>query len=169
MNKLVFISGVHGVGKSTLCGKINDALYIKVKSCSDIIKDNSVYIENSKVVDKAEANQNALIFGLTEFRNNPLLLDGHFCLIGQNEEIIELDFKIFDQISPTLIINITASAKVIYRRMMERDGSTFPLSLIDDLQIQETKNSHEFGKLRGIPVVNYESGSDVSKLVNIIK
>lgn len=168
MSKLIFISGVHGVGKSTLCNKLHEFVDIPARSCSDIIKANSEYIETSKVVDKAEANQRALISGLGEFRGHSLLLDGHFCLVGREEEIIELDFNVFDEIAPSLIINITTDPEEIHRRMMGRDGSSIALSLIERLQKQETQNAHEFGRLRGVPVFDYESGNDVSELVKLI-
>lgn len=169
MNRLVFISGVHGVGKSTLCNKLNEYVDIPSYSCSDIIKSNSEYVETSKVVDKAEANQIALINGLSALRNSSILLDGHFCLVGKDSQIIELDFSVFEQIAPALIINVIAEPREIHRRLVSRDGDAMALSLIESLQKQETSNAHAFGKSCGIPVVDYVSGTDVSNLLKEIK
>lgn len=169
MSKLIFISGVHGVGKSTLCIELNKHINIPSHSCSDIIKANSEYIETSKFIDRAEANQAALITGLAGLRSCSLLLDGHFCLVGKEDNIIELDFKVFDEIAPSLIINVLAEPEVIHRRLMSRDGGAMHLSLIDNLQKQESHNAHRFGASRGIPVFDYQSGSDISMLVEKIR
>ncbi|MFN1533777.1 ATP-binding protein [Vibrio jasicida] len=169
MSKLIFISGVHGVGKSTLCKKLNEYVDMPSYSCSDIIKANSEYVESSKVVDKAEANQIALLNGLATFRESSILLDGHFCLIGKDSQIIELEFSVFEQIAPTLIINVIAEPDEIHRRLVSRDGAAMTTSLIDSLQKRETANAHTFGQSRGIPVVDYVSGTDIENLLKDIK
>ncbi|ASF99816.1 hypothetical protein B9J80_05730 [Vibrio sp. V12_P9A6T4] len=165
MKKVIFISGVHGVGKSTLCSQINKHIHIMAYSCSDLIKANSSYIEASKVVDKAEANQKALITGLSTINDEKILLDGHFCLIGQDETIIELDYQVFEQINPDVVVNVVADAKEIHRRLMLRDDTCISLELIDKLQRQESRNSHEFCFERGIAIVDYYSGDNVSHLL----
>ncbi|MFA0630604.1 ATP-binding protein [Vibrio sp. 10N.222.49.A3] len=169
MSKLIFISGVHGVGKSTLCKQINKFVDIPTHSCSDIIKSNSEYVETSKFVDKAEANQKALLFGLSQFKEQQLLLDGHFCLVGKNNDIIELSYQVFDDIGPSLIINVFADSKEIHRRLLSRDENALPLELIQKLQTQESNNVHEFAKSRNIPVFDYESGSDIEPLLQLLK
>ncbi len=157
------------MGKSTLCKKLNENVDIPTYSCSDIIKANSDYVETSKVVDKAKANQIALINGLSDLRNSSILLDGHFCLVGKGSQIIELEFSVFEQIAPAVIINVIAEPMEIHRRLVSRDGDAMALSLIESLQKQETYNAHAFGKSRGIPVVDYVSGTDVSNLLKEIK
>ncbi|ELY1988022.1 AAA family ATPase [Vibrio harveyi] len=169
MSKLIFISGVHGVGKSTLCKRLNEYVDIPSYSCSDIIKANSEYVEISKVVDKAEANQIALLNGLATLRDNSILLDGHFCLIGKDSKIIELEFSVFEKIAPALIINVIAEPEEIHRRLISRDGDAMAISLIESLQKQETSNAHTFGRARGISVVDYVSGTDVATLLKEIK
>ncbi|EGR2427008.1 TPA: ATP-binding protein [Vibrio cholerae] len=169
MNKLIFVSGVHGVGKSTLCKKLNEHVDIPSFSCSEIIKANSEYVETSKVVDKAEANQIALLNGLSTLRNSSIFLDGHFCLIGKDSQIIELDFSVFEQIAPALIINVIAEPDEIHRRLVSRDGDSIGISLIESLQKKETSNAHAFGNSRSIPVIDYVSGADVSNLLKQIK
>ncbi|MFW1178373.1 hypothetical protein CGJ15_21455 [Vibrio parahaemolyticus] len=169
MIKLFFISGVHGVGKSTLCQKLNEHVDIPSYSCSDIIKANSEYVETSKVVDKAETNQLALINGLSKLQDSEALLDGHFCLIGKDSQIIELDFSVFEQIAPSLIINVVANPQEVHRRLVARDGDSMSQELIEKLQAQETLNAHAFATAYGIPIIDYESGSDVNKLVHLLK
>lgn len=165
MRKLIFISGVHGVGKSTLCNQINSYVRIAAHSCSDIIKANSAYIEDSKVVDKADTNQQALIVGLSKLNDENILLDGHFCLVGQGETIIELDYRVFEQINPDMVVNVVADTKEIHQRLISRDGECISLELINKLQKQESRNSHEFCSERDIAIIDYRSGDDVSQLL----
>ncbi|MBU2896779.1 ATP-binding protein [Vibrio hepatarius] len=168
MNKLVFISGVHGVGKSTLCSQINSFVDIRSYSCSDIIKANSAYVETSKVVDKAEANQRALLEGISKLDDENILLDGHFCLVGKNETIIELDYQVFQDIKPDVVINVFSDAQEIHRRLVSRDGDCISLELIDKLQKQESHNAHEFCSKNGVRIVDYKSGDDVSTLLRAL-
>lgn len=60
MKKVVFVSGVHGSGKGTLCRSLNDLSCVKSYSASDLIKNNSDYIEDSKLVDNAEKKSSGL-------------------------------------------------------------------------------------------------------------
>ena len=169
MSKLIFISGIHGVGKSTLCGELNKVVDMSTTSCSDIIKSNSTYIENSKVVDKADLNQIALLVGLDKLRDNDLLLDGHFCLLGKDHKIIELDYKYFDDIAPSIIINVFADANEIFRRLVKRDGDSIPLEVIEKFQDKESHRAYNYARLRNIPILDYKSGSEISEVLSLIE
>lgn len=169
MSQLIFISGVHGVGKSTLCEQLNKHVKLPAYSCSDLIKKNSSYVEKSKFIgDELKDNQSALLKGLKSLRGQSILLDGHFCLLGDNSNIIELEYGIFDDIAPSVIINVIAEASQIHERLKMRDGRAMDISLIEKLQDQECFHAHNFGNSRGITVVNYRSGNSISDLLQLI-
>ncbi len=159
MNKIVFVSGIHGVGKGTLCGALQQKLGYPIYSCSDLIKQNSEYVESSKVVSNAEKNQLALLAGLEKIEDDVIILDGHFCLVGKENQIIELGFETFDAIRPDKIINVTCDEHIVYQRLMDRDGTSLKVSVLKTLQQRECERSKDFARSRHIPIQNYQSGS----------
>ncbi|MUJ22535.1 ATP-binding protein [Aliivibrio fischeri] len=168
MKEIIFISGIHGVGKTTLCNKIKKHIEINNYSCSDIIKDNSDYVERSKVVSNAEKNQTILLNGIKKIKENKYLLDGHFVLIGKEGRIIELDKAVFFNIAPSMIINISCPVEIIKERLERRDGKTFSKTLLSELQALELKASKEIAKELQIPLYQYTSGEPFYDLIDLL-
>ncbi|MDH1472138.1 ATP-binding protein [Shewanella sp. GD03713] len=166
---IYFISGVHGVGKGTLCNEIRSLININAYSCSDIIKANSDYIEEGKGVQDAKGNQSTLLFGLGKLNDSSILLDGHFCLLGKSGSIIELDFSVFDDIRPKKIITVTCDTNEIRRRLFERDGVEQDVKLLDDFQAKELEQTLKYCESRNVPNFLYRSGDDVTDLVEWIQ
>ncbi|MEZ8349266.1 ATP-binding protein [Vibrio splendidus] len=169
MKEIYFVSGIHGAGKGTLCQEVNEKIGLPVYSCSDLIKQNSEYVECGKVVSTAERNQEALIHGLNKINEDKFILDGHFCLVGQNDAIIELGYEVFDAIGPVAVINVVCDPVIVHQRMLERDGSALEVSLLDKLQVNEVKRVNEFCEARSIGVYTYESGKSTESLLDILK
>lgn len=169
MKEIYFVSGIHGAGKGTLCQEMSGKIGLPVYSCSDLIKQNSEYVECGKIVPTAERNQEALIHGLNKINEEKFLLDGHFCLVGQNGSIIELGYEVFDAIGPVAVINVVCDPVTVHQRMLERDGSALEVSLLDKLQVYETKRVNEFCEARSIGVYTYESGKPIESLLNMVK
>lgn len=62
MNSVIFVAGVYGVGKSTLCNKLSSVTGIPAFSAGDLISDiNGETYEKNKVVKDAKSNQDILI------------------------------------------------------------------------------------------------------------
>jgi adenylate kinase len=169
MKEIYFISGIHGVGKGTLCRQLNAELGIPIYSCSDLIKKNSEYIEDGKVVAAAERNQEALIQGLSKIHEERLLLDGHFCLIGKEQSIIELDDNVFDAIAPVAVINVICEPEIIHERLLKRDGKAISADMLDKLQSKEIARAKEYCIERSIALYEYESTASIEQLVTILK
>ncbi|MDQ2108622.1 MULTISPECIES: ATP-binding protein [unclassified Vibrio] len=168
MSKIIFISGIHGVGKGTLCRSLKELVGYPIYACSDLIKQNSSYIESCKIVSNAEKNQLALLAGLNKITEKVILLDGHFCLIGKNEQVIELDYETFDAIKPAKIVNVTCDEAIVNKRLKARDGEALSLKTLRSLQIAECNRAQDFASSRSIPLINFESGSDVNELITWI-
>ena len=62
MKSVIFVSGVYGVGKSTLCNAVAHKCHLESYSSSDLISDvnGEIYGANKKVKNKI-SNQNILI------------------------------------------------------------------------------------------------------------
>ena len=157
MSKILFVSGVHGVGKSTLCKEISARFGWSHYACSDLIKQNSSYVESSKQVSSAKKNQEALLHGLRLIDDNVILLDGHFCLLSSDSSIIKLDTSVFDSISPIGIINVTCNENMIFERLMNRDGKGVGLEVLKILQASESSQAYQYSEKSKIPLLKYNS------------
>ncbi|EGZ6889714.1 ATP-binding protein [Vibrio cholerae] len=160
MKKLVFVSGIHGSGKGTLCRSLSKISGIKSYSASDLIKNNSDYIEDSKFVDKAEKNQSALLLGISSLKDKKILLDGHFCLLNSNMEIVAIDYAVFDLMNISLVIFVECDPEEIRYRLIKRDNVIFSSDLLRDFQNMELKRARNFCFERDIPFIKYCSGQD---------
>ncbi len=169
MAKIVFVSGIHGVGKSTLCRKLFDEFGWRHYSCSDLIKQNSDYIESSKLVANADKNQEALIRGVSLIEDDTILLDGHFCLLGKELNIIELDMTVFESLSPSIVINVTCDENIILERLNARDGKTIPHGVLVDLQSRELSQAELFCTKNNCSFLNYMSPKPINDLLLNLK
>ena len=107
IRKIIFIGGIHGVGKSTVCTKISDSLKIKSYSASSLIKSVSgLTFPSDKKIKGINKNQDLLITAVDKYidPNIYCLLDGHFCLLDQNGEITDIPIATFTNLSPSAIL-----------------------------------------------------------------
>ncbi|WP_069447550.1 ATP-binding protein [Vibrio scophthalmi] len=169
MRKVVFISGVHGAGKGTMSRVLASCLGVRTFSSSNLIKENSAYVEHSKFVANVDKNQLALIHGLQKINDDKLLLDGHFCLLNSKKEIVDLKFEIFDAIAPSVIINVVCDVMEIQRRIYKRDGLDLDSDTLHLLQEKETQRAKMFCRERGVSYIEYDSGDSIKAIVGLIR
>ena len=108
---VIFVSGVYGVGKSTLCNVLGDSLNIPFFSSSDLIseKNGEEYGANKSVKNK-ESNQYLLIKALEEKMKcfPKILLAGHFCIFDGNNNIDLLPEFVYKELHLSKIILLEA-------------------------------------------------------------
>lgn len=168
MKSLVFIGGIHGVGKSVVCNAIaNERDDLRYYSSSELIK-----WENNKVkeVIDIEKNQDVLVQALESLdvlETNPILLDGHFCLLTCNESIQEVPISTFFDINPTLIIVITADESVVQERLMVRDHKNYEIDLLCEFQAREKNYAKQVASELKVPCF-FVTADDLNLILNII-
>lgn len=64
MKNIIFIGGIHGVGKGTLCEKVCNKLNIKHLSASEVLKWEEISEKENKLVKDFTLTQNRLITNL---------------------------------------------------------------------------------------------------------
>ncbi|MEL0637177.1 ATP-binding protein [Marinomonas sp. TI.3.20] len=168
MKKIVFIAGIHGAGKTTFCQKIQENMAIKHYSCSSLIKENSDYIETSKTIDKAERNQLILIEVLNQISDEKLLLDGHFCLIDKSNSVLRLDDSVFESLNLSAIVVLTCDVGTIHNRLQERDGTTFGIELLQELQDAELERADTISSNLNIPLIHYHADEPIKNITSFI-
>ncbi|MCO7125160.1 ATP-binding protein [Sporolactobacillus shoreicorticis] len=174
MTQIVFISGIHGSGKTTLGKKISEEINIPFDSASNIIKTvSSQNWDKYKKVTDISGNQSKLAKGIAELyaNDNILILDGHFCLLDKDNEVIEIDLKTFQEIHIKLIICCTANYHTISKRLSERDQNyKVDLEQIKLFQEKEIEHATEVSNQLNVPIIFFDAEkNNEGELLNNIK
>lgn len=140
--KLIFIGGVHGSGKTTIGSKAALRLGADFKSCSQIIRaERQTQTVSTPGIADVEVNQRALIAGLKRLRSSSatVMLDGHFTLKTQNDGIQPIPLSVFEAMLPDELFLVETSSSSISIRLASRDGVVIPEATIIHHQEQERR------------------------------
>ncbi|MHA7099263.1 adenylate kinase [Roseivirga pacifica] len=168
-NQIIFIGGIHGSGKGTICSRICSEISIEHYSASDILKwdEESQDLQNKKVKDIPNT-QIKLLRGLAGLvTNGKVLLDGHFCLLNSASEIETIPYTIFSKINPTAIGVVLDDPSHIVNRLKKRDSQNYPIDLLSRMQEVEYERAKEVSKLLKVPFC--EIRHEITGIVNTIK
>ena len=172
MNKgIIFIGGVHGVGKGTLCKRLASDLKITHLSASEVLKwsDFNTDSSNKQVADIA-ATQDRLLMNLGKLiqPNETYLLDGHFCLLNKGGKIEKVPNEVFVGINPKKIVVICENPEIICEHLFQRDGKNYDVSQIKQMQIIEREHAQHIAELLRIPMYEIQSSShdEFKKIIN---
>ncbi len=149
--KVIFVAGVHGVGKGTICQKISSYFSLPHYSASSLIKSvKNAEVDKNKIVIDADKNQDYLLTALEQLEVDfdYILVDGHFCLQGDSG-VIEIPLETFQGMDIAAILLLTDSPAEIYNRLYARDNSSLEEAVIQSLQdAEKTRASYVANTLR---------------------
>ena len=153
---IVFVGGVHGVGKTHLCTYVANVHSVKHLSASQIIKEQASRntLRTDKSVADVISNQQLLLDGLSRYRQqvSHLLLDGHFVLRTDSDSVSPIPLSVFEEISPLGVILLTAATEVIASRLA-RKGVYFEKSFIQKFQNAEVAQAKLFAESSSVSLV----------------
>lgn len=159
MKEILFISGGHGVGKTSFCNYLVERYKFVHFTASNLISEKTgTFFSNSKRIEGISENQDILIEAIRDININGkvLLLDGHFCLINLDGKVVRLPAQTFKKLSPTGIIILVDAPQNINARLKARDGeSALDEELIKHLQSEEITYGIELANLLGIPLLQH--------------
>ena len=163
-SSLIFLGGIHGVGKTSLCNERFAPLGFHCVTASSLIKKYGVSIDKSKRVDDVDTNQTALVEQLNIEKSNHknIVLDGHFCLINNNRDIEAVEESVFAAINPTILILMLDDTKTIYERLLDRDQNTWNSSFIEEFQNMEKQHAMSISKALCVPLHVIVSGKVIN-------
>ena len=153
-NKILFVGGVHGVGKTSFCKKVSEELNIDHYSASDLIKNvKNVKFPTNKHINEIGENQDSLVVAIDNNvnRETVCLLDGHFCLLDSHGKVVKVPMSTFLSISPITIIVLYDEPSNIYERIQTRDGKENGVDGIAKFQESEIKYSKLVSETLGTP------------------
>ncbi|REK71983.1 ATP-binding protein [Paenibacillus paeoniae] len=164
MRKMIFIGGIHGVGKTSLCEDLTTRYEIPHFSASKLIatEKEEAYSRN-KLIPDINQNQDLLSNSLNRINiSGWFLLDGHFCLLNTSSEITRIPIDTFEKISPASIIVLTDLTSSIQKRFFQRDGHQFDFNLLENFQNAEIEYAREISSSLKIPILVAQSGNTES-------
>ncbi|WP_281227420.1 AAA family ATPase [Flavobacterium aquiphilum] len=169
MKNIIFIGGIHGVGKGTICKEIELKTDLIHLTASQILKWEKISESSNKLVKDISSTQNRLIIGLKNLikKDQKYLLDGHFCLLDSNGIPNRIDENTFDQISPKVIVVVIDDVKKIAKKIEARDNKIYDVNILDQLQQMEIGYAKYLSDKYSIPYVEIKDGN-YNQLMEII-
>lgn len=169
---MIFVSGIHGVGKSFFCKKVRDLIGHNFYSASSLIaQQKNRGFEKDKLISNIDDNQHYLLRALENLSEveSCYFLDGHFCLLNTEGEVQRVPLVTFVNIKPTAIILLTEDPEIIAQRRFERDGVRQDIMQIECFQEQESQYAKEVAAHLKIPLFISRGALDIDKAIDFAK
>lgn len=154
--KIVFVGGIHGVGKSTLCERIaakSNVLHVKASS---LIRDSSrnADTQDQKSVQDVAANQAILVARFREVMNSctarAILIDGHFALGKPDGTTERVATEVFAALHVSSLVCLQDAPGSVAARLRARDASAPEESYLALLQATELEQAANVSQALGI-------------------
>ncbi len=162
---IIFIAGVHGVGKGYCCKKLAPIIDGQHISASGLIR-NRKSLGAAKTVEGIDVNQSILIEELENYKSDKpyILLDGHFCLFNTKLEIQFLPLVLFSELKIDSILLLTCAPKIIMERLNDRDQGSPNLTRanIEKLQDAEITHANEISLTLRIPLKELDTSTNIT-------
>jgi adenylate kinase len=169
VKKILFIGGIHGVGKGTVCDKIEVETKIKTISASSLLRWNEVSsIPGNKAVQDITDTQERLIRGMNQLTDSNYIIDGHFSLFDQDFIITKISKEVFQKINPVHLCVVVNQPNEIAKRLLERDHLVYDTFKLDEMQKIELEHAKNISIMLNVPLTIIENG-DISELLEMIK
>lgn len=169
---VIFLAGVHGVGKGFLGTPVANALGISHLTASQLIREEkgrATWGTDKKTSD-LDDNQLALIRAVSQRRltHNSILLDGHFVLRNAQGTLTLLEAKVFEELRLTGVILLTEESHVIASRLAMRDKGETDVGAISELAEAESAHARKVCRELGLPFTVIHTPTEMS-LTNAVR
>jgi adenylate kinase len=138
---VIFLAGVHGVGKGFLGTPVASALGISHLTASQLIREEKGQATwgTDKKTSDLDDNQQALIRAVAQRRltHPSILLDGHFALRDAQGILTPLAISVFKELHLSGVILLTEAESVIASRLALRDKGIPDIEAISELAAAE--------------------------------
>lgn len=166
------MTGIHGVGKTTLIRKLQKEIKLSAYSVSDLIRSAGNNIDTSeKNTGNISGNQELWkkqLLDINVENNAQLLLDGHCCLLDKNGNIYEIPQDTFKDTDLNKIILIKNNPEVTVRNLRKRDNKKYELEFIKQFQKCEEECAMKLSEAYHVPLFVYDNVNKYDKLKKFI-
>lgn len=161
---IIFVSGIHGVGKTFLGAPVAQQLGIRHATASQLIREERGLQSwgADKRVSGLDENQAALILATKRVHSGgqKLLLDGHFVLRGTNGEINEIDTQVFRDLQIDAVLLLEVDIGVVIERLKARGDTSWTSSELRSLAEREEAHARRVSSALGIAFRNLLAPSE---------
>ncbi|MBS7435855.1 AAA family ATPase [Pseudomonas syringae] len=158
---IIFVAGVFGAGKTTLCALLAEELGYATTSASVLIRQRRgrVTWNNSKETYDIHANQKLLVESVNELRNynKNFILDGHFALLDSEGYATKVSHDVFYDLNLDAILLIEDDPANIALRLNVRDAARWSSTTVEALMTAERENALAFHRASSIPLKVYHN------------
>lgn len=169
---MIFVSGIHGVGKTYFCEMTRERLGIKSFPASELIAERKKqgFSPNKLVTDIGE-NQRFLLDAIECLRRDEgeFILDGHFCLLDGQGQITRIQPDTYAMLNPDLMVLLTEEPAIIAERRLKRDGVKQVTSEIQAFQEEERRYAEEISDWLNVPLIVSKGANDLERVVKLIE
>lgn len=162
--RVIFVAGVHGVGKTTLCAGVASRMELTHRSASQLIREKkeSAIARNSKTVADIPGNQELLIEAVRRISQSgqTLLLDGHFALLNSAGKAQPLPTKVFADLGIDGIVLVHDRPSSIVAKLRQRDGDLIGGNDIASLQAMEISRAKSVAVEWGLPLYQVNASDE---------
>lgn len=151
--ELIFVGGIHGAGKTTLCRKLAETIDATHYSAGQLIQDwLTTESPSHKPVESVDGNQRALVAAVDEIRlsHGTVLLDGHFTLLTSRGGISEIPIKVFKTLQPVVLLLLDTQPREVVTRLRARDGIEYDESLFSEFRDREISHAKAVSRTLGV-------------------
>lgn len=169
---MIFVSGVHGVGKSYFCKRLNEDIGIESYASSDLIgQKKNVSFTTDKKIAGIDDNQNYLITAVEALKKEGdfFVLDGHFCLLDNEGEITRIPEQTFIDLKPEAIVLLTERPQIICERRFARDKVKVDIEQICRFQEAEIDYAGEIAEKLGVQIIISKGSEDLQSVIDFIR
>lgn len=127
MRKVVFVGGVHGVGKTSMCADAAERVGATHLTASSLIREarHDAIAAADKRASDVPGNQELLLKQFAErasTANGVVLLDGHYTILNGQGETVRLEASLFAALGVSTFLCVRGDAQAIAGRLADRDG-----------------------------------------------
>lgn len=169
---MIFVSGIHGVGKTFFCNMMKEKFNIQNYSASQLIVANQKRsFSESKLVSDIDGNQDLLLTAVEELRrtSEEFILDGHFCLLNEGGDITRIPLDTFVLLKPDVIVLLTENPEIIAKRRLQRDNVQQSVAEIKLFQEEEKLYAEEIAEQFNIPLAISQGAKDLDRIADFVK
>lgn len=161
---IIFVAGIHGVGKTYLGGPAAKELGLLHATASQLIREERGLSSwgDDKRVSSVDENQAALISAVRRHLANGqrLLLDGHFVLRTAVGEHTEIDVQVFADLGIGAVILLEAPHETVHGRLVTRGDSSWTAQELSAFSQREAEHAKNVSSQLGIELYSLHSPSE---------
>ncbi|MED4013782.1 ATP-binding protein [Priestia aryabhattai] len=172
MRNILFIGGIHGVGKTTVCRDLSNIYSLTYLSASEIIsKVRKEEFTKNKKIDNIDQNQSILIDALDQYTSEEgwVILDGHFCLLDKYGVIQRIPTCTFSDLLPKAIIIFIDDVKEISIRLKERDDNVLSVEYLHEFQKKEVNHAFYIAEKLSVPYLICNPNENLEELYKFVE